>query len=135
MKYNVPGIIEQHIHGGFGVNFNTCNKNDVLFFLDNIKNFGVTKIYPTLHSDDLSVLNRQISIIYEASKEKTDVKIMGIHLEGPFINPQKAGVHNPENIIKPNINDYKNINYGKYSGFAQQYIFYYMRSGKVENSK
>ena len=109
MKYSVSGIIEQHIHGGFGVNFNTCKKEDVLFFLENIKKYGVTKIYPTLHTDDLSILNRQIKIIYEVSKEKTDVKIMGIHLEGPFINPQKAGVHCPEIIRKPNLNDYKKI--------------------------
>ena len=37
-------------------------------------------------------------------------------------------------IDEKNISDYKDVNYGKYSGFAQQYIFYYMRSGKVENS-
>ena len=109
MKYSVPGIIEQHIHGGFGVNFNTCRKDDVLYFLENIKNFGVTKIYPTLHTDTLSALNKQIKIIYEASKEKTDVKIMGIHLEGPFINPEKAGVHRQEIIRKPNLTDYKKI--------------------------
>ena len=109
MSYYVSGIIEQHIHGGFGVNFNTCKKDDVLYFLEMIKSFGVTKIYPTIHTDDLSIMNRQIKVIYEASKEKSDVKIMGVHLEGPFINPQKAGVHRPEIIRKPNLDDYKKI--------------------------
>jgi len=33
-------------------------------------------------------------------------------------------------VEEKNISEYKNINYGKYSGFAQQYIFYYMRSGR-----
>ena len=109
MKYSVSGIIEQHIHGGFGVNFNTCKKDDVLFFLENIKKYGVTKVYPTLYTDDLSVMNRQIKIIYDASKEKTDVKITGIHIEGPFINREKAGVHRSEIIRKPNLDDYKKI--------------------------
>ena len=108
-KYIVPGIIEQHIHGGFGVNFNTCSKEDVLFFLEQIKNYGVTKIYPTIHTDEIEIMNRQIKIIYEAAKEKTDVKIMGVHLEGPFINPEKAGVHRLENIKKPDLNEYKKI--------------------------
>ena len=107
--YSVPGIIEQHIHGGFGVNFNTCNFDEVLFFLQNIKNYGVSKVYPTLHTDSIETLNKQIKIILEVSKEKNDVEIMGVHLEGPFINPNKAGVHNPELIKKPNLKDYKKI--------------------------
>lgn len=111
-KYIVPAIIEQHIHGGFGVNFNTCNIEDVLFFLNKIKAFGVSKVYPTLHTDSYENLNRQIKIIYESSKAETDVKIMGVHLEGPFINPQKAGVHNLELIKKPKIDDYKKITEG-----------------------
>ena len=109
MRYYLQGIIEQHIHGGFGVNFNTCRKDEVIYFLENIKNFGVTKVYPTLHSDDLELLNNQIKIIQEASKENTDVKIMGVHLEGPFINPKKNGVHNIKDIRTPNLNDYKKI--------------------------
>lgn len=105
--YIVNSIIEQHIHGGFGVNFNTCDIDGVLYFLDNIKNYGVSKVYPTLHTDSLENLNRQIKVIYEASKIKKDVEIMGVHLEGPFINPDKAGVHNPEIIRKPNLKEYK----------------------------
>ena len=117
-KYYLSSIIEQHIHGGFGVNFNTCNVDGVLYFLENIKKYGVSKVYPTLHTDDFEVLNRQIKIITEASKTKTDVKIMGIHLEGPFINPKKAGVHTPEIIRKPNLKDYKKI----VSGIDENFI-------------
>lgn len=111
-EFIVPAIIEQHIHGGFGVNFNTCNSDDVLYFLDKIKSYSVSKVYPTLHTDSIEVLNRQLKIIYEASKEKSEVKIMGVHLEGPFINPNKAGVHNPEIIKVPNLKDYRNITDG-----------------------
>ena len=108
-EFIVPAIIEQHIHGGFGVNFNTCNLEDVLYFLEKIKSYGVSKVYPTLHTDSIEILNRQLKIIYEASKEKSEVEIMGVHLEGPFINPNKAGVHNPDIIKVPNMKDYRDI--------------------------
>ncbi len=108
-RFYVPSIIEQHIHGGFGVNFNTCDVDDVLFFLEKIKDFGVSLVYPTLHTDELEVLNNQLKVIYEASKINTTVKIGGVHLEGPFINPEKAGVHTKSLIRKPNLNDYKKI--------------------------
>lgn len=107
--YSVNSIIEQHIHGGFGVNFNTCDIDGVIYFLKNIKNYGVSKVYPTLHTDSIENLNRQLKIIFEASKIKSDVEIMGVHLEGPFINPNKAGVHNPEIIRKPDLKEYKKI--------------------------
>ena len=128
-KFEVPAIIEQHIHGGFGVNFNTCRKDDVLYFLENIKNYGVTKVYPTIHTDNTDVMNNQIKVIYEASKEKTDVKIMGVHLEGPFINPEKAGVHNPKNIKKPNLKDYKKI----ISGVDENFIKIVIPQGGLDN--
>lgn len=117
--YIVNSIIEQHIHGGFGVNFNTCDVEGVLFFLENIKNYAVSKVYPTLHTDSLENLNKQLKIIYEASKIKNDVEIVGIHLEGPFINPDKAGVHNPEIIRKPNLKDYKKIVEGTDESFIK----------------
>ena len=107
--YSVNSIIEQHIHGGFGVNFNTCDIDGVIYFLKNIKNYGVSKVYPTLHTDSIENLNRQLKIIFEASKIKSDVEIMGVHLEGPFINPNKAGVHNHEIIRKPNFKIWQKI--------------------------
>lgn len=118
-KYCVPSIIEQHIHGGFGINFNTCDVDGILYFLKNIKNYGVSLVFPTLHTDGIENLNRQMKVIYKASKIKSDVKIGGIHLEGPFINPYKAGVHSPEIIKKPNIDDYKKITDGIDKGFVK----------------
>ena len=118
-KYAVPSIIEQHIHGGFGVNFNTCDMYEVLYFLKKIKNFGVSVVFPTLHTDDLGTLNKQIKVLYEASKLKSDVKIEGVHLEGPFINPNKSGVHNPKIIRKPNLDDYKKIIAGVEENFIK----------------
>ena len=105
----VNSIIEQHIHGGFGVDFNTCSVEDVFYFLKNIRNYGVSKVYPTLHTDNIDVMNNQLKVLFEASKINSDVKIMGVHLEGPFINPQKAGVHSSDIIKKPNLKDYKRI--------------------------
>lgn len=104
-------LIEQHFHGCFGIDFNTCNCDDVLFLSSEIKKYGIGGIFPTLVTDSVDNINRQISVIKEASKKQTSnmAKILGIHLEGIFINPQKKGIHNSELILEPAIENYKLI--------------------------
>ena len=91
-------FIEQHFHGCFGINFNTCTQSEVLFLAHKIKDYGIGGIFPTLVTDTVENLKRQINIIKKAAEaEASDsAKILGIHLEAVFLNPQKKGIHNKE---------------------------------------
>lgn len=104
-------LIEQHFHGAFGVDFNTASVDDVLYLSKEIKKYGIGGIFPTLVTDSVDNIRRAISVIKAASEIQTSdmAKILGIHLEGIFLNPEKKGIHNPKYFLAPCIENYKLI--------------------------
>lgn len=108
---NTKLLIEQHFHGAYGVDFNKASVDEVLDLSHNIKQEGVGAIFPTLVTDSVDNIIRQIKIIKEASKKQTDecAKILGVHLEGIFINPEKKGIHNPVHFLEPTIENFNKI--------------------------
>ncbi len=104
-------LIEQHFHGAFGVDFNKASVDDVLFLSKEILKFGVGGIFPTLVTDSVANTHRAISVIKEAASRQDDkmAKILGVHLEGIFLNPEKKGIHNPEHFMLPTVENYRLI--------------------------
>ena len=104
-------LIEQHFHGCFGIDFNTATVDDVLFLSKEILKYGIGGIFPTIVTDSVENTRKAISVIKEASTRQTPdmAKILGIHLEGIFLNPEKKGIHNPEHFLEPTVENYKLI--------------------------
>ena len=104
-------LIEQHFHGCFGIDFNKASIDDVLYLSKEILKYGIGGIFPTIVTDNVENTKRAISIIKEASKRQTSdmAKILGIHLEGIFLNPEKKGIHNPTHFLKLTPENYKLI--------------------------
>lgn len=104
-------LIEQHFHGAFGVDFSTCESKDILFLAKKLLRHGIGGFYPTLVTDSVKNIKRQILRIKEAQKNQTAdmAEILGIHLEGIFINPSKKGIHDEKLFLKPTIKNYQRI--------------------------
>lgn len=104
-------LIEQHFHGCFGIDFNTASVDDILYLSKEILKYGIGGIFPTIVTDNVENTKRAIYTIKEASKRQTSdmAKILGIHLEGIFLNPEKKGIHNPEHFMKLTAENYKLI--------------------------
>ena len=100
-------LIEQHFHGAFGVDFNNAGVNDILFLAEKLRSIGIYGFFPTLVTDSVENIKRQISIIKKASLSCNG--ILGIHLEGIFINPRKKGIHNPEHFLELTVENYKKV--------------------------
>lgn len=102
-------IIEQHFHGCFGIDFNKATVEDVLYLSKEILKYGIGGIFPTLVTDSVENIKRATAVIKEAASRQTTgmAKILGIHLEGIFINPEKKGIHNPAHFLLPTIENYK----------------------------
>ena len=105
-------LIEQHIHGGFGIDFAKCKAADFVEFSKKILRFGVCAFFPTLATDSVENLKNQIREIKKAvDLQKTEsepmAKIMGVHLEACFLNPLKKGIHNASQLLEPTVENYK----------------------------
>ena len=104
-------LIEQHIHGAYGIDFNKASVEDVLDLTNRIKKEGVGGIFPTLVTDTVENTKRQIAFIKEAAliQGSDCAKILGIHLEGIFLNPEKKGIHNENLFLEPSVDNFMKI--------------------------
>lgn len=92
----IPGLIDTQVNGGGGVLFNQATTAEALRVMGAAhRRFGTTGFYPTLISDDLEVVTQAIAAVEQAIAEKVP-GVLGIHLEGPFLNPERKGVHNAD---------------------------------------
>lgn len=95
--YVLPGFIDTHIHGSYGVGFGMSDK-ELTPALDWLTQQGVTSILATLETETKEELIRDAEKIAACK----DDRLLGIHAEGPFVNPVKKGGMLPDRIQKPN---------------------------------
>jgi N-acetylglucosamine-6-phosphate deacetylase len=99
-----PGFIDLQVNGGGDVLFNDApTPQTIRRILAAHRRFGTTALLPTLISDSAAKMNAAVAAVGELSG--VDPGVLGIHLEGPFLSPEKVGVHAPRHIRPPTAND------------------------------
>jgi N-acetylglucosamine-6-phosphate deacetylase len=95
-----PGFIDAQVNGGGGVLLNDKPTIEAIGRIASAhRRFGTTALLPTLISDRRDVMRRAIRAVADAI-EAGMPGVVGIHLEGPFLNPERKGVH-PQNHLVP----------------------------------
>ena len=88
-----PGFVDVQVNGGGGVLFNDAPSVEAIEAIAAAhRRFGTTGFLPTLISDDLDVIARGIEAV-RAAIERGVQGVLGIHIEGPFLNAERKGVH------------------------------------------
>ena len=89
----LPGFIDVQVNGGGGVLFNDRpTAEGIAHIAATHRRFGTTGLLPTLITDEMEVARRAVQAVQEAIAAGVP-GVLGIHLEGPFLNPARKGVH------------------------------------------
>ena len=99
-----PGFIDLQVNGGGDVLFNNSPTPETIIAIAAAhRSFGTTAILPTFITDTRPKTKAALSAAEEASER--DPSVLGIHLEGPHLSPEKAGVHDPDLMRRPDNSD------------------------------
>jgi N-acetylglucosamine-6-phosphate deacetylase len=94
----LPGFIDAQVNGGGGVLFNDEPSPASIRAIGAAhRRFGTTGFLPTLISDDLDTIGRAIGAVQAALDEGVP-GLLGIHIEGPFLNRARRGVHDAKHL-------------------------------------
>ena len=94
----LPGFIDVQVNGGGGVLFNDAPSIESIRAIGAAhRRFGTTAFLPTLISADLDIVARAIAAVRGAIAAGVP-GVLGIHIEGPFLNAARKGVHDPAKL-------------------------------------
>lgn len=102
----VPGFIDVHVHGGDGGDFMDADDDTNQRILSFHARHGTTALAATTLSASQSDLLSAVRQISKSSRRRTGgAAICGVHLEGPYISPSRAGAQNRESIRSAHIDE------------------------------
>lgn len=107
-------LIDNHIHGSFGINFNNASYDDIKFVLAELFKRNIKGICPTLVGDSDENIQKQLYLFKKIKEEQLEncnfeALILGVHLEGTFLSPNKSGIQDKSVFKKPTVENFKSL--------------------------
>jgi N-acetylglucosamine-6-phosphate deacetylase len=94
----VPGFVDLHAHGGGGHSFDNGGE-EISAALRAHRARGTTRSVISLVANPVAQLRESLGVIAELAA--SDPLVLGSHLEGPFLAPDRRGAHNPQFLLDP----------------------------------
>lgn len=108
--YICPGFIDIHVHGGGGSDVMDGTREALDTIARSHARFGTTGLLATTMTAPFAQLEDVVRVVGAAAaepfvrqREPAGARILGLHLEGPYINPERAGAQNPEHMGPPDM--------------------------------
>lgn len=98
--YVSPGFLNVHIHGCVGADTMDDDPEAIRKMQLFQARTGVTAFLPTTMTYDFPTLGRAFAHVREAMAREEGARVLGCHMEGPFISPAKKGAQAEKNIAK-----------------------------------
>lgn len=102
----IPGMIDLHIHGAAGADTMDATEEALHTIAAVLPKEGTTSFLATTMTTQKKLIEEALknAANYISNSNKPgEAEIVGLHLEGPFISPNRAGAQKPDDIIEPNI--------------------------------
>ena len=106
----LPGFIDVHIHGANGHDVMDATTEAIQGIAEQLPKEGTTSFLATTMTQSIQAISRAVSNVgsfMENSTKGDQAEVLGIHLEGPFISPQKVGAQPVEHVISPSIEQFQ----------------------------
>jgi N-acetylglucosamine-6-phosphate deacetylase len=97
------GFIDLQVNGFCGVDFLASDVDGFRRAGEAQAATGVTSYQPTLISMPVEAYENSLEVISHLPEAPGGVRVLGVHLEGPFISPLWPGAHNPDNLRAPDL--------------------------------
>lgn len=99
----IPGFIDGHIHGANGADTMDATEDALDRIASLLPKEGTTSFLATTITQALESIDRALTNIANYKNKDTYAELIGVHLEGPFVEKAKAGAQPPQYIIEPDI--------------------------------
>jgi N-acetylglucosamine-6-phosphate deacetylase len=101
--YIAPGFIDTHVHGYGGYGTDDASTEAVIEMSRLLTRCGVSAFNPTLYPSEPQHMLEAVANVAAAIGREPGARIMGLHLEGPFLSPARLGVQRPETVRNADI--------------------------------
>ena len=102
-------IIDIHTHGIGGFDTRTSNPIDIIRMAEIQASLGVSAIVPTIYPDSIEIMRQNMMAVQKAMELQKNAAILGVHLEGPFLNSVRCGALKSSSFIEPNESNLKKL--------------------------